>query len=147
MPENKNQLRNHLRITRKRLGLHQSHIAQILDHKTTDQVSRYENGYRIPGLKILLQLEIIYGLPARVLYREYFEELQEDIQARFRDLNLPEARNGLGENRKIEISPHYCYYEELLRNSVLTSLERDQIRKHLLLLMPRHSELQSGWSF
>ena len=40
---------------------------RMLGHKTTDQVSRYEKGERLPGLKLLLLLEIIYGVPPRVL--------------------------------------------------------------------------------
>ena len=82
MSRNKNKLQNSLTITRKRLGLGQKQVAHLLKHKTTDQVSRYEKGYRIPGLKILLQFEIIYGIPARVVYGEFFEKLRLEIQDR-----------------------------------------------------------------
>lgn len=141
MMENKNKLRNQLRITRKRLGLHQKQIAHLLNHKTTDQVGRYEKGYRIPGLKILLQLEIVYGLPARALYRDYFEELQAEIKGRVQTLKLLDERvASIG--KRNNLAPNFCSYEELLRNPNLSQMERDHVRKHIIVLMGKHEKIR-----
>ena len=141
MPRNKNKLQNSLTITRKRLGLGQKQVAHLLKHKTTDQVSRYEKGYRIPGLKILLQFEIIYGIPARVVYGEFFEKLRSEIQDRAKIISPLANTKALADSKNL-LSHRYCYYEELLRNSSPTQDEIDQTRKHVLLIMRRHAELQ-----
>lgn len=141
MPRNKNKLQNSLRITRKRLGLHQKQVAHLLSHKTTDQVTRYEKGYRIPGLKILLQLEIIYGVPARVVYGEFFEKLRLEIQDRAKIISTLANTKAMMDSENL-LSHRHCYYEELLRNPTPTRDEIDQTRKHVVLIMRRHAQLQ-----
>lgn len=141
MPRNKNKLHNSLTITRKRLGLGQKQVAHLLKHKTTDQVSRYEKGYRIPGLKILLQFEIIYGIPARVVYGEFFEKLRLEIQDRAKIVNTIGNAKAVADSENL-LSRRYCYYEELLRSPAPTQDEIDQTRKHVVLIMRRHAKLQ-----
>lgn len=141
MERNQNKQRNQLWLARKRLGLQQKHVAYLLNHKTTDQVSRYEKGWRIPGLKMLLQLEIIYGMPARVLYQEWFAELQAEIEAKAKTVSainsvymLPMSRSGL--------FTEFCFHEAVLRNAAVSKPERDKARKHVVLLMRRLNELE-----
>jgi transcriptional regulator with XRE-family HTH domain len=140
MQGNKNELNNHMWQARKRLGLQQKQVAHLLGHKTTDQVSRYEQGQRLPGLKLFLQLEIIYGVPARVLYRDLYEELQKAIEARAQSLKTlgsvyTTSQTGAG------LFSEFCSHEELLRNPNISQTERDQIRKHVLVLLRRERDL------
>ena len=140
MRVNKNKTRNQLWLARKRLGLGQKHAAFLLNHRTTDQISRYEKGQRLPGLKLLLQLEIIYGVPARILYRDYYEELRAGIEKRansIRTTNSTYALPHLGP----ELFSEFCSHEELLLNPHLSQTERDQVRKHVVTLMRRLSQL------
>lgn len=131
---NKNNANNGLWLSRKRLGLGQKQIAYLLGHKTTDQVSRYEQGRRIPGLKLLLQMEIIFGVPGRVLYQEYYSELKQQI------LKKVEANKSIREKYSIpEVdTPHlseYCSFAELLQNPRLPVPTKMRIHKHNLKLM------------
>lgn len=136
----KNKTRGQLWLARKRLGLRQKHVAYLLKHQTTDQVSRYEKGRRIPGLKILLQFEIIYGLPLRILYAEEYAELKAEIKERAESLKTINPAY-------ISISPEaglfsaFCSHEEMLRNPHLSQTERDQIHRHILNMMNRYHQL------
>lgn len=133
-----NKPHNQLWLARKRMGLGQKQVARLLNHQTTDQVSRYEKGERMPGLRLLLQLEIIYGVPPRVLYRDYYEELQAEITSRsltFQALTSVQALEPAGP----KLFSEFCSYEELLRNPKLSQAERDRIRKHVLTVLRRES--------
>ena len=57
---------------RQRSGLTQKTIAHLLGRKFTDEISRYENGQRIPTLQTALKLEIIYRVPIRLLFYEKY---------------------------------------------------------------------------
>jgi transcriptional regulator with XRE-family HTH domain len=115
MPRNQNKHRNHLLRARRRLGLGQKHVAYLLNHKTTDQVSRYEKGWRIPGLKMLLQLEIIYGVPARVLYEDLYEELRKEIENRASKLTTLSNTYTLP-SKGAWLFSDFCSHAEQLRN-------------------------------
>jgi transcriptional regulator with XRE-family HTH domain len=140
MQKNQNKHRNQLWLARKRLGLGQKHVARLLNHKTTDQVSRYEKGWRIPGLQMLLQLEIIYGVPARVLYREWYEELRAEIENKASTLKPLSNAYTLPTN-DASLFSEFCFHEELLRNPHLSQAERDKVRKPVVLLMKRLNQL------
>ncbi|HZS09353.1 MAG TPA: helix-turn-helix transcriptional regulator [Blastocatellia bacterium] len=140
MQGNKNKLPNHLWITRKRRGLQQKHVAYLLNHRTTHQISRCEKGHRIPGLRLLLQLEIVYGLSARLLYPDFFEELRSEIEQRSHKIK--------GVNGTLALPPaeadttgHQCHFAGLLSELNPTPEERIQARDHVLALMRRINEL------
>jgi hypothetical protein len=140
MTGNKNKQRNQIWRARKRVGLGQKHVAYLLNHKTTDQVSRYEKGWRIPGLKMILQLEIIYGVSARILYEDWYEELREEIQSRAGNLKtLSNVYNPPADGARL--FSEFCPHEELLRNPNLSQADRDKVRKHVVVLMRRLNEL------
>lgn len=143
MPKKQNKPRNQLWLVRKRLGLGQKHVAYLLNHKTTDQVSRYEKGWRIPGLRMLLQLEIIYGVPARLLYREWFSELQAEIAARAKTVKAISGAYTQSDN-DTNFLTEFCMHEELLRSAVVSKWETEKARKHVVLLMRRVHKLESA---
>ena len=127
---------NQLWLARKRLGLGQKQVACLLNHKTTDQVSRYEKGERMPGLKLLLQFEIIYGIPPRVLYRDYYEQLQAEITRRAFSLQTLASAYALAPAEP-KLFAEFCSYEEILQNPKLSQSENDRIRKHIITMMRR----------
>src|SRR6266545_2745585 len=73
---------NRLWLARKRRGLGQKQVAYLLAHQSPDQISRYEQGVKLPTLSTALMLEIIYGAPIRLLYRELYEQLRTEIGER-----------------------------------------------------------------
>ena len=72
---------NRLWRARRRHGLGQKQVAFLIE-KTLDEVSRYERGLHLPELPTLLALEIVYGMPLRLLFPELLEQVRDRISAR-----------------------------------------------------------------
>lgn len=70
---------NNLWIARKRAGLPQKWVASLLGHHSLSQVSEYECGRKLPGLRTALKLELIYGTPLEKLYPDLRGELLREI--------------------------------------------------------------------
>src|ERR671932_984676 len=94
-PGGRKTVENLLWQIRKRRGLEQKQVAYLLNHHTPDQVSRYELGTRLPTLEIALLLEMIYGAPLRVLYKDLYEQLQTKLRTRFE--HIPQLEDRLAE--------------------------------------------------
>src|SRR2546421_8984869 len=105
-------IENRLWQTRKRRGLEQKQIAYLLNHHTPDQVSRYELGTRLPTLETALLLEMIYGAPLRVLYKDLYERLQGKLRDRLE--RVPQLHDRLAEFMSEEGVREYCAYRELI---------------------------------
>ena len=73
---------NRLWRYRKALELSQKQAAQILGHKSTAQVSRWENGEKSPTLDNVLMLACILKAPVEALFADRAAELQLRIKAR-----------------------------------------------------------------
>jgi len=121
---NKNQHR--LWLARKRRGLKQKQIAHLLSHKSIDQISRYENGTRLPKLQTALKLEIIYGIPLRLLFSDLYVQLRGEVKDRAlisRGLSnaLPDLISGDGR----------CSYAELMSSPTVSPEELLQVRDHV----------------
>ena len=57
----------------------QKDVAHWLGHKSTAQLSQWENGQSMPGLINLIRLCIIYSTTPFELYYEVFKEQQEFV--------------------------------------------------------------------
>lgn len=131
--------RNRLWLARKNLGLEQKQVALLLGHRTTDQIYRYEKGLCLPSLKTLLQLEIIYGLPARELYPNYYEQLAQKI--------LQKAAGNASLQGKLSPLPErYCFYIELQNKESLTEDEQTAVDQHAMRLMRRRAGIRKDLS-
>jgi transcriptional regulator with XRE-family HTH domain len=131
----KNTIENRLWPTRKRRGLEQKQVAYLLDHHTPDQVSRYELGTRLPTLETALLLEMIYGAPLRVLYKDLYERLQVKLQARLESVSQLQDR--LGEFLNEDGLREYCAYGELLRTGQPAQADLPKARRHVTELAKR----------
>lgn len=128
----KTKIQNRLWLARKRRGLGQKQVAYLLD-KTVDEISRYERGLRIPSLETVLGLEIIYGIPARMLFKDIYEQLQAKISSRIPSQELlkaiyPEA------SAEGQMSGEYCSYQEILSLQSDSAQERLKVRDHITKL-------------
>jgi len=128
-------VKNRLWTARKRRGLEQKQVAYLLNHNTSDQVSRYELGTRIPTLEMALLLEIIYGAPLRVLYRDLYEQLQTQLRERLQ--RLPQLQNRLPAFLNEEQVREYCAYWELFQNGQATQADLLKVRRHVTELAKR----------
>jgi transcriptional regulator with XRE-family HTH domain len=132
--------RNKLWITRKRLGLSQKQLASLLDHKTADQVSRYERGSRNPTLLIALQLEIALRTPLKLLFPDLYEQLRQEIHQKvqqrpflmktYRDALLMEAENY-----------QCCTIADLLNKPRLSHTDKVKVRDHVTELAKKYAYL------
>ena len=120
---------NRLRLARKGLGCEQKQIAKLLGYSLYE-VSRYETGQRLPGLKTALKLSIIYKLPLRVLFHIYFEECRAELIGRAHKFNKQEMLN-------IDLTEptDYCSYLELVNSAFMTDIDKEKVRRHIKQLM------------
>src|SRR5438270_11681560 len=107
----KNKTHNRLWLARKRKGLGQKQVAVLLNHRTVDQVSRFEKGLRLPNLETALRLEIIYNTPLSSLYKDTYERLREEIKQKIQD--SPSLRASF--DKSAQDAGDYCAYAESLR--------------------------------
>ncbi len=73
---------NRLWRYRKQHQLSQKHMAVMLGHKKTAQVSRWENGEKTPSLENALKLGYILKVPVETLFIDLAAKLQGEIAAR-----------------------------------------------------------------
>ncbi len=130
---------NRLWRARKRRGLGQKQVAYLIE-KTIHEVSRYERGVHLPELPTLLALEIVYGMPLRLLFREFYEQARDRIIERIDSRQALRAKyRALLENSDPE--QEYCGYEEVFKLPDLSAEERDKIRSHITRLAKRLADL------
>ncbi len=120
----KNKIQNRLWLTRKRRGLKQKQVAYLLNHRNVDQISRYENSSRTPTLQAALKLEIILGVPLRLLFTDLHEQLRAEIKERAETSRL------LKESLVHVFGDGACSYSELLSSPTRSSQELEKVRRH-----------------
>lgn len=130
-----NKTRNRLWLARKRRGLKQKQVAYLLGHHNIDQVSRYENGLRLPKLQAALRLEIIFGLPVRLLFKDLHDQLRDDIRQR------AEVSHALKESLKDTLGDGICSYADLLNDADISSEQLENAARHAREMVNRVSDL------
>lgn len=124
---------NRLWLARKRRGLEQKQVTYLLDHQTIDQLSRYEQGARLPSLENALKLEIIYRVPLRFLYQELFAKLEDEVWQRISLNPVLHKRFGNRTAQEAGLS-EYCAYAELLAAPHASEAARAAARRHVTAL-------------
>lgn len=120
----KNKIQNRLWLTRKRRGLQQKQVAYLLNHRNVDQISRYENGSRMPTLLAALKLEIIFGVPVRLLFPDLHEQLRAEIRER------AETSRGLRNTLSPVRGDDACSYSDLLSSPTRSTQDLEKVRRH-----------------
>jgi len=124
--------RNRLWIARKRRGLVQKQVAQLLD-TSIDEISRCERGVITPGLEIALGLEIVYGLPVRFLFKDFYEDLQNRISKKVTDQES--LKRVYDDVLKLGQKPgEACTYQDLLQMTNLSAADAAKVRSHITQL-------------
>lgn len=123
---------NRLWTARKRRGLVQKQVAHLLD-TSIDEISRCERGVITPGLEIALGLEIVYGLPVRILFRDLYEDLQSRISGKLSSQELLKKvyEDALKSEQKLGES---CTYQDLLQMTNLSAADAAKVRSHITQL-------------
>lgn len=77
-----NKLPNYLRTFRKRSGLSQAEVAFLLGCIYGTKLSRYERNQRLPNLKTVLTLELIYQSESKHLFKGIYHDLAYQLKER-----------------------------------------------------------------
>lgn len=77
-----NKLPNYLRTFRKRSGLSQKEVAFLLGCEYGTNISRYERNQRLPTLKTVLTLELIYQSESKHLFEGIYHSLAYQLKNR-----------------------------------------------------------------
>jgi transcriptional regulator with XRE-family HTH domain len=72
--------------------LSQKHVARLLGHRSSAQVSRWENGVKTPTLDNALMLGHILKAPVEALFADRAAELQAEVDARTARTNHAEDK-------------------------------------------------------
>lgn len=126
--------KNSLALRRKHFGYEQKQIAELLGNKPIQQISRYETGARVPSIKTAIKFAIIYKLPVRVLFDNYFRECEAELKTKLETSGL---RNRF-DPESLQAN-EYCSYLELLKKETLRATESDMIRRHIKVLVEERS--------
>ncbi|MEM8484446.1 MAG: helix-turn-helix transcriptional regulator [Bacteroidota bacterium] len=81
-PNMSNKLPNYLRTFRKRSGLSQAEVAFLLGCEHGTKISRYERQQRIPNLKTVLALEVVYKTMSKHLFEGVYHEIEYQVKER-----------------------------------------------------------------
>ena len=78
---NKQQKQNSLAVYRRRMGLTQKRMAELLGQKNTGALSHYEKGQSLPPLATALAIGIILRVPVEFLFGSLYDALRLKIRA------------------------------------------------------------------
>jgi len=73
---------NRLRVHRKLMGYSQKEVVTMLGLQNESQLSRWENGERLPSLMQALHLSIIYKTLCNELYYDLSREVSKNLECR-----------------------------------------------------------------
>lgn len=80
-------LQNYLRTFRRRSGLSQKELAELLGAASGAKISRYENFSRVPCAATIFAYEVILGQPAEELFGGAYGAVRRSVQDRARRLS------------------------------------------------------------
>jgi len=80
--------KNHLRTHRKKSGLSQRQVSELLGYPSGAQVSRHENAKGVPHLTSAFGYQIIFRVPLHLLFPGMYEDIRELIEDRLQKLEI-----------------------------------------------------------
>ena len=76
------QKRPHIRLLRRRAGLTQRDLAALLGFSSHSQISRWENGNRLPPANALLELQVIFAVVPSGVFPHLRDRAAQAVVAR-----------------------------------------------------------------
>jgi transcriptional regulator with XRE-family HTH domain len=135
----KKPFKSHLAEIRKSKELAKKHVASLLGHSNTTQISQFEQGMKVPDLKTALKLAQIYNMPIRVLLDEYYLSCRREIEQEKRKLNSEPNNEKAGDTESSDVD--FCSYDRLLTSPAANAADLLKVRRHVAYLMRRSAEL------
>ncbi len=81
-------LENYLRTHRRKAGLSQRQLGQLLGYTNEAQVSRHERSQAVPLLVIAFGYQVIFRVPASSLFPRIYEDARQAIEERLGQLEI-----------------------------------------------------------
>jgi len=82
------QLANHLRTHRKKSGLSQRQVGELLGYQKDMQISRHETSKAVPLLVSAFGYHIIFQVPMHSLFPGIYQDVRESVERRLRELEI-----------------------------------------------------------
>ncbi len=135
---------NNLLQARKRAGLERKQVAFLLTRKTNNEISIYERGGYLPNLQTALKLEAIYRTPIRLLFQGLFEQCRREIgERRKKDNQLLPREEWFPTHAEKLTQEEFCFYAEILKTHVPSSMELELIQNHTVSLINISSDYKN----
>lgn len=87
----KGNTRPHIRMLRRRAGMTQRDLAALLGLSSHSQISRWENGTRVPASKELLELQVIFGVVPSGVFPDHHDRAVQAVVTRINRLKRTAA--------------------------------------------------------
>ena len=84
--QNRNAFANDIRIHRRRTGLSQRDIGEVLGYLSEGPIARHEDGRRLPPLKVAIGYELIFRIPVSEIFPGLREEVGGAVEKRLAQL-------------------------------------------------------------
>lgn len=78
----------YLRTHRRTWGLTQKELAKIIGKTSDVQISRYENGKRVPRLEIALACQAIFGVAPSTMFPDIYTLVEEEVMGNMARMDL-----------------------------------------------------------
>ena len=77
---------NDIRIHRRRTGLSQRDIGEVLGYLSEGPAARHEDGRRVPTLKVAIGYELIFRVPVSEIFPDLRDEVGGSVEKRLAQL-------------------------------------------------------------
>lgn len=105
--------RPHIRLLRRRAGLTQRDLAVLLGYRSHSQISRFENGSRLPAANELLQLQVIFGVVPSGVFPHLKDRAAQTVVARINRFKRADQRRK-GASAPVRLSCKTVHLERIL---------------------------------
>lgn len=122
---------NRLLLFRRRKAYGRKQVAQLLGHRSVNQLSRVERGDKIPTLRVALKLAIIYDIPVREMLDGYFKVCLREVRMQEQSMSKLRSAAGISTTQEEDI----CTIAERLASENATELDLDKAARHSIDLI------------
>lgn len=102
-----------IRLLRRKAGLSQRELGALLGYRGHSEVSRYENGRRVPPVNVLLEIQVVFGVVPSGIFPHLHERAAQTVVARINRLVERDKRTVVGVHSG-RPSPKTAHFQRVL---------------------------------
>ncbi len=111
-PAKNGRLPNYLRIHRRKIGLSQRELSEVLGCTSPESICKHEWTRSMPPLKVAIAYEIVYRIPISELFGGIRDEIAKGIQERLRRLEKDLGNHSVKERNAAETARKLMWLSE-----------------------------------